>query len=270
MRWKEGSMRGQCKDVARDGSSCTNEELPDLEYCFAHAPADLVQMAEHMTGKKRCAGIAKYKQHIGAEDWSNRRCGNASLPQSEWCTYHLRVKGDVQRYVQLRIDQLSSDEIAALSKHTDLPQEVYDKLNGIMTPIGNPFEELLLVAAEMKAFKDRVGARVAEMKIEEFRYGGDRIGEQLRAEVLVYERALDRLAVTLVKITRLNIEERLVRITERQAAVIEAAITGALADLNLSVELQEAARMNIVHRLSSNTTAPAVLPDGRIVQGELE
>jgi hypothetical protein len=247
--WSEGCGRSQCKGIKSDGERCAEQELPDLEFCFRHAPDQLISMAEHMSGKKRCAGVVSYiMEQEGTEDRVQRRCGNQALPKSEWCRHHISVRGDVQRWVADQVDDAAGRELVLL--RDDLPDAVRERFNNALTPIGNPFEALLEVAAEMKAFKERIGARVATLHVEEWRYSGTRIGEQLRSEIVVYERSMERLATTLVRIARLNIEERMMRITERQAEIIETAMMEALADLNLPAAVQEQARDAIVRRLS--------------------
>lgn len=95
-------------------------------------------------------------------------------------------------------------------------------------PLGNPVAELLQVAGEIKAFKDFLAGRVADMRAEEWRYTDDKGGEQLRAEIVVYERALDRTAKILLDLAKLGLEERLVRISEQQGAIVAQIIRASL------------------------------------------
>lgn len=59
------------------------------------------------------------------------------------------------------------------------------------------------------------------------RYRGG-AGEQLRAEVALYERAMDRLGKFLSDFGRLRVDERLAKISERQADTVIGAIEAAL------------------------------------------
>jgi F0F1-type ATP synthase membrane subunit b/b' len=56
-------------------------------------------------------------------------------------------------------------------------------------------------------------------------------GEQIRAEVALYERALDRTARLLADMARLNLDERLERLTEAQGQQIVAVVRFALLEL---------------------------------------
>jgi hypothetical protein len=94
--------------------------------------------------------------------------------------------------------------------------------------IDNPLQELQLLAGEMKQWKEAMAERVADLlEAEKLRYGTDG-GEAIRGEIVLYERAMDRLATTLATIAKLNIDERLVRIAEAQRDMILGAIDAAL------------------------------------------
>ena len=53
--------------------------------------------------------------------------------------------------------------------------------------------------------------------------------EQLRSEIVLYEKSLDRCAKVLTDMTRLNLEDRLVIVTERWAEVVVSVIRSILA-----------------------------------------
>ena len=91
-----------------------------------------------------------------------------------------------------------------------------------LPPVEDPLTELARVAAEVVAWKDAIGAKVNELT--ELRYKAGEGGEQLRSEVALWERALDRCERFLTAMARLNIDERLARISEAQAAAVIAAI----------------------------------------------
>ncbi len=102
-------------------------------------------------------------------------------------------------------------------------------------PVQDPLTALLTLAGEITTFKDFLGARIAEMRAEAWRYSGA-TAEQLRAEVGLYERALDRTARVLVEINRLGLEERMVKVTEEQGRQIAEVIRRILDGLDLTPE----------------------------------
>lgn len=81
--------------------------------------------------------------------------------------------------------------------------------------VANPLEELQQLAAEIVTLKDWLGDRVVVLQQLRYQAGA---GEQIRGELVAYERALDRSVRVLAEIARLNIDERLARIEESQAA----------------------------------------------------
>jgi hypothetical protein len=104
----------------------------------------------------------------------------------------------------------------------------------------DPISRLLELAAEADAFRGAVAALVNDLN-ERIRYRTDG-GEQLRAEVVVYERALDRAARLYLDLCKLNLDERLMRIREREAAAMLTALEGGLADAGLTDEQQKAVK----------------------------
>ena len=61
-------------------------------------------------------------------------------------------------------------------------------------------------------------------EVRAIRYEDNKGGEQLRSEIAVYERALDRVGRMCAELIRLDIEARLVRVAEVQAAAIVSVI----------------------------------------------
>ena len=100
--------------------------------------------------------------------------------------------------------------------------------------IDNPLEELATLVSEVLLYKDFCAQQVAKLR-GDHRYEG-RSGEQLRAEVALYERSLDRAGKLLIEWSRLNIDERLSRIEEAKAAMILEVIRRTLLSAELSDE----------------------------------
>jgi hypothetical protein len=103
-------------------------------------------------------------------------------------------------------------------------------------PVEDPLSELARVCAQVLGWKDQMATRVSALS--SLRYETE-TGEQLRAEVALWERALDRCERFLTAMARLNIDERLAKITEARATAIivvfvaildEAGIEGAQRD----------------------------------------
>lgn len=115
-----------------------------------------------------------------------------------------------------------------------------------VAPVGNPLAELQKLAGQVLAFKDAIGRMVNEL--ESIRYETE-FGEQLRAEVALFERAMDRCERVLVAMARLGIDERLAKIEEAKARIVIEAVEVALAELGLDRRTQLAARPIIAREL---------------------
>ena len=104
-------------------------------------------------------------------------------------------------------------------------------------PVDNPLEALGKVAGEVIAWKDVLADRVNELT--SLRYSTES-GEQLRAEVVLWERALDRCERFLSAMARHNVDERIAALNEeiarRQGAVIAEFVSRVLARLELTAE----------------------------------
>lgn len=115
-----------------------------------------------------------------------------------------------------------------------------------VAPIGDPLTELAKIAGQVVAWKDAIAEKVNELTSLRYSTEG---GEQLRSEVVLFERALDRCEKFLTAMARLNIDERLARISEQQADLIMRAVTGGIADLGLPQEQQVEASRHVARRL---------------------
>jgi hypothetical protein len=113
---------------------------------------------------------------------------------------------------QRHMETASIREIALVRGKGD----AFDEIEG--KKVDNPLEALADLVSEVLLYKDFCAQRVADLR-GNHRYEG-RAGEQLRAEVALYERSLDRSGKLLIEWSRLNIDERLSRIEEAKAKAL--------------------------------------------------
>ena len=78
-----------------------------------------------------------------------------------------------------------------------------------------------------------------------------RAGEQLRSELGLYERALDRCGRFLEIAAKLDFDQRIARISAAQVDLIESAVMGTLGELGLTLEVRDEARRILGRRLTS-------------------
>jgi len=117
--------------------------------------------------------------------------------------------------------------------------------------ISNPLQTLLEVAEEALLWKDEMKRRVIALQADEWRYEAQGMGEQVRAEITLYERAIERLARMLVMIAKLGIEERLARVSERQVLLIERAVALAIEETSLPPAQQDTLREAVARHLKA-------------------
>ena len=113
--------------------------------------------------------------------------------------------------------------------------------------VTDPLEALQRLAGRALMLEETIGGLVNNLR--SVRYGTEAGGEQLRSEVAILERAMDRCGKILVDIAKLNIDERLARVTEQQAEQVSAALSAVLADMGLTQQQQQAARTGVARHL---------------------
>lgn len=116
------------------------------------------------------------------------------------------------------------------------------------SPVSDPLAELAKLAGQAIAWKEVMGERINQL--DRIRYQDSRGTEQLRSEILLFERAIDRCATILTSMARLNIDDRMTGVRERTADMLTAALNAALTacgmDLETQIRAKDVFRDNIV------------------------
>ncbi|MEU5633532.1 hypothetical protein ACH47C_26930 [Streptomyces rishiriensis] len=103
---------------------------------------------------------------------------------------------------------------------------LFEKVVPEVVPVDSPLEAYRMFAGRVMAWLDLMDTLLGG--IDSPRYRGA-TAEQIRGEVLLFERAMDRANTVLSTYAKLNVDERLARVTEKQADAVVAAIGAALA-----------------------------------------
>jgi hypothetical protein len=226
-----------CQGFGLDGQPCTHHEIDGLGYCFSHMPDDLLDEAEDITGARRC------RKRFGEPDACHQFAVAGTDPPL--CKNHGANGGSSisQKAAARVVDGRVTDRMAAImSDHGEALMKP--------SPIGDPLSELLDVAAEIRTWKEVMRGVVADLLSRQaIRYTARAYGEQLRAEVLLYERALERLAAILVQVGKLGIERKLAQIEIDQAARVDRALTAALTATGVGLVEQQKARAVLAREL---------------------
>lgn len=220
-----------CEGTTQAGKPCNTREVPGLGYCLRHLPDESLDAAERM-GYCRCKALVNSK----ISSRYGERCANIAVNDTGKCEFHQpRDSWLVPTY---RDGRRTIARIHKISREAGIDT----------TKVANPLQALLELAAEAMNFKDELGRRVVALDETEWTYEHV-AGEQIKGDLLLYERALERVSRMLSMITRLGVEERLARVSERQAHLVEQALSLTLEELGLDLGTQDRARDLVAKRL---------------------
>jgi len=151
-----------------------------------------------------------------------------------------------------------SHKANAARKATDTEARAMLARLGEPDPLGDPVEELLRLGAEVRAYQEVLRERIAELR--EFSKDDVALIDRERAAVRLYGEALDRSHRVLGDLVKFNLDERLVRVRETQAAALVVALCHVLAhaDLALDPARQRRARALFAAELVTRTGCSTV------------
>lgn len=167
-----------------------------------------------------------HQLHTGCRGHNRRGgpCGNRPMRitgDNPRCKNHIgrrpaevRAEYEAQQLVQIQYDQ------AKRSGHDDGAVDRDDVM-----------ARLLETFHDVTTWKDLCKQQLAHLSQVRYRSGS---GEQLRAEIALWERALDRSARVGADLVRLGIEDRMARVSAAQSALVVAAFDGAVDEVAIA------------------------------------
>lgn len=212
--------RRRCTSHRRDGAPCRNLAMPGSLVCTSHDPV----IQANRTPKVACKGHTK----------DGHPCRKAAWAGQQVCGTHGAKTPQAKRKAQERIAEGKAREVLA-------------RLD--VAPVTNALEELQRVAGQVVAFKDVCARVVNKLRDTDLRYSSAAQLEQIRGEVQLWERSLDRAVTALTGLARVQVDERLTAIRERDRDDIARAVTAALTDLGLGAEDANKARVAFARHL---------------------
>lgn len=199
-----------CTGTTRAGTRCTRNPAAGYPVCNGHG-------APMKSNKPKCK--------------SKRRDGTP-------CTRY-----PIRGAVVCKAHGGSAPQVRANAKQNLVAQaarKAFGKLTDVSTPVEDPLTELQKLAGDVVAWKEYLAGKIAA--IERLSYDSEMSGEQIRGEVQLWERALDRCNTVLATCARLDIDGRLAAIKEKQADAVIAAIEAALDTAGVPVGERAAAK----------------------------
>ena len=101
-------------------------------------------------------------------------------------------------------------------------------LTATRDPVDDPAAELRRIAALALTWMEACGQAIADLK--NFRFLDAKGAEQLRSEIPMFERSMDRAATLLAAIAKLGLDEREVAVSEAKAQMLLRALEAGLAE----------------------------------------
>jgi hypothetical protein len=202
-------------------------------------------MSSTQDGKKRKTG--------GRMESDKPRCGADTKTTGGTCRNFLEP-----HQLRCKLHGGASPQARRKQAERALDEEVKHAIEGMdIKPVQNPLLALSMLAGEILAWKDLIATHVAGLK-DKLRYEGEH-AEQIRGEVQLYERAMDRSVAVLAQIARLKIDERLAAISEAQVQQMSRILEGSLDALGLPYEQKRVAfaEMSKLARKASMAGLPA-------------
>lgn len=152
---------------------------------------------------------------------TKERCGNWAMKEQKVCKWH---GGGAKQNMAAAAERIATKKIIKYAAE-NLKGDV------AFTSIRDVYNELLDAAGTAKTWRLILQQRVAEM--DSFGYAGV-TAEQIKAEVQLFERAVDRTVHISETIARLNLDERRQALDEHMGMMVADVIRNVLNDLELS------------------------------------
>lgn len=123
---------------------------------------------------------------------------------------------------------------------------LFEKVAPEVVPVDNPLEAYRMFAGRVMAWLALMEELLAD--VQSPRYRGA-TAEQIRGEIVLYERAMDRANTVLSTYAKLNIDERLARVTQAQADILVAVVKAGLNAAGVTSDQRELAHAEIARQL---------------------
>lgn len=179
--------------------------------------------------------MARCRAHISKGPRAGEPCSRPAKDGAVVCTSHGARAPQVRAAAERRVAERKAREAVAA-------------LGQIVPGSVDPLDVLDQALSEVVALKDRLGQMVARLADESVRYEG-RAGEQLRGELAAYQSALRDTTKCAETIVKLGLDERRVRLSEIQVAMMATGIRNILGDLDLTPSQQQLAAVAVPKRL---------------------
>lgn len=135
---------------------------------------------------------------------------------------------------------VKSDIDNAIAERTAIPDKDYQT---------TALEKMIEVLERVEEFEKHTRGLLESLQPEQYRYRDRGGAEQIRTEVVLYERALERTARVLKDVSKMALEEKVVSLGKSQTELIIRILMGVINDLRLSPGQHQQARSLLLARI---------------------
>ena len=182
-------------------------------------------------------------------------CRNEAVVNFQFCIPHLNTPRGLAHMRDVAASGamlVQSDIDHAIEQKTKIPEKDTQT---------TALEKMLETLDRVLEYESFAGKLVAKLDPSDWRFL-DRTGsEQLRSEVLIYERAMDRTARVLKDISKMALNEKIVSLGRAQTELMVRILMGVVNDMNLSSEQIDEARSLLLDKMMKEANMGTRLKD---------
>lgn len=173
--------------------------------------------------RQRCTGTCSGKRRPAI---AGKPCRNWAIDGSTVCRMHGAGSPKVAAKAAERVEEARLRRV--LDGYTP-------------SPVGNPVKALADIAGRITGWLDVVEARVAELdRLDTWSEG---TGEQTKAVITIFERAMDAARRVLTDMVRLDLEKRMVTINEEIGEAVAGLLKAVMDDPRLALTAEQRAKV---------------------------
>lgn len=173
----------------------------------------------------------------------NNRCGNEVAINFKFCIPHLNTPRGQQHMVEVARSGamlVQSDIDRVIDERTRIPDK-----DARMTAL----EKMLEAFDRVIAFEQTTARLMRDLDPKDWRYQ-DRTGsEQIRSEVVLYERAMDRTARILKDISKMALDSKIVSLGKAQTELMVRILMSTINEIGLDVRQLDDARNILLNKM---------------------
>lgn len=170
------------------------------------------------------------------------RCRQSKAIGFEFCPAHLKTPRGLQHAREV-VDQ------GTLFTEADITSAVEERAKGPDVDYQtSALEKMDIVLSEVLKWASDARNRLYEIEPDEWRYTDRHGSEQVRTELAVYERAQDRAAKLLERVSKMALQEKAVAIGRAQMELVIELVQGTLEDVMADPDTVQAAKKALFSR----------------------